>query len=197
MTSMLGHALLSLLARRPGTGYDLTQRMRRPVGYFWAANHSQIYPELARLEEGGLVRHRVVAGAGPRPTKRYTITAAGRRALDGWLRSPIGDPPTRDEETLRVWSLWTLDPPSALAYLRDRRTQHAARLAEYEAIQAEVAAERAAHEPTQPLWSDHAALQGGILGRRAEVAWHDWMIDRLADAAPLARAGDTVDPPTG
>ena len=61
--SNLGCALLGLLARSPSTGYDLARRMERPVGYFWSARHSQIYPELAKLERAGLVSHEVVDGA--------------------------------------------------------------------------------------------------------------------------------------
>ena len=37
------------MARRALSGYDLAREMKRPVGYFWQARHSQIYPQLARL----------------------------------------------------------------------------------------------------------------------------------------------------
>ena len=56
----LGYAILGLLSREELSGYDLTGRMKGRVGYFWSARHSQIYPELARLEEGGYVTHSVV-----------------------------------------------------------------------------------------------------------------------------------------
>ena len=49
----LGYAILGLLSREDLSGYDLTQRMAGRVGYFWSARHSQIYPELAKLEDGG------------------------------------------------------------------------------------------------------------------------------------------------
>lgn len=49
----LGYAILGLLSRERLSGYDLTRGMRGRVGNFWSAKHSQIYPELARLEEGG------------------------------------------------------------------------------------------------------------------------------------------------
>ena len=67
MTSTLGYAILGLLADGPQTGYDLTRRMERPVGFYWTARHSQIYPELARLEAAGLVRHRSSTGRGRCP----------------------------------------------------------------------------------------------------------------------------------
>jgi DNA-binding PadR family transcriptional regulator len=52
-TTTLGYAILGLLAREALSDYDLSSRMRARVGLFWQARHSQIYPELARLEEGG------------------------------------------------------------------------------------------------------------------------------------------------
>lgn len=42
----LGHVLLGLLARAPASGYDLAQKLKGPVDFFWQARHSQIYPSL-------------------------------------------------------------------------------------------------------------------------------------------------------
>ena len=94
-TSDLGHALLGLLARREATGYDLSARLAAPLGYFWTARHSQVYPELARLEAAGLVSYEEIPGRGPRPTKRYAVTAAGRSALAAWV---VTDPGEQAEE---------------------------------------------------------------------------------------------------
>ena len=60
--STLGFALLGLLARQPRTGYELSQALRRPIGYFWTAGHSQVYPELARLDAAGYISHTVIDG---------------------------------------------------------------------------------------------------------------------------------------
>jgi len=77
----LGYAILGLLSREELSGYDLTQRMKGRIGYFWSARHSQIYPELARLEEGGYVVHGVVEQQ-ERPDKKvYEITAKGLGVL--------------------------------------------------------------------------------------------------------------------
>lgn len=48
---------------------------------FWHARHSQVYPELARLRDDGLVRYEVIEGPLPRDTKRYEATVDGRDAL--------------------------------------------------------------------------------------------------------------------
>ena len=77
MVTTLGYALLGLLAREPLSGYDLAQRLKGRVGFFWQARHSQIYPELGRLEAAGLVRHAVVEQQDRPDKKVYTIAEAG------------------------------------------------------------------------------------------------------------------------
>lgn len=180
MPSMLGHALLGLLARGPATGYDLSRRMRDPIGYFWTARHSQIYPELARLEEAGQIRHTEVSGRGPRPNKVYALTAAGRRELRDWLVSPMTQAPVRDEEVLRAYNLWQLDPDAARAFVTERRAWHAEQLASFEEIRAELDAQPPAADRAEPVWGNRAALEAGLLSRRAGVEWCDWMLSRLS-----------------
>src|SRR5918997_950310 len=92
----LGYAILGLLSREELSGYDLAGRMQVRVGHFWEARHSQIYPELARLEEGGLVTHRVVEQE-ERPDKKvYEITPAGLAALKEWVTELPVPRPARD-----------------------------------------------------------------------------------------------------
>src|ERR687886_462444 len=100
----LGYALLCLLVRNPGTGYDLASRLRRPVGYYWTARHSQIYPELARLVDAGLVRYETGSGPGPRVKKTYTTPAAGRRIPAEWLARPPAPRLPKDELLLKTYA---------------------------------------------------------------------------------------------
>ncbi|MGI9158055.1 MAG: PadR family transcriptional regulator [Marmoricola sp.] len=179
--SSLGHALLGLLAREDATGYDLAQQMRHPVGYFWEAGHSQIYPELGRLEAAGLVGHAVVAGRGPLPTKRYSLTDAGRRAQVAWLEGPMRPEPSRDLQTLRTWSLWMGDAALARSWAVGRRAHHARVLRELESERAKLLADPPA--PGAELWCNLAAVELGVRSRRAELDWCDWMlaeVDRWA-----------------
>ena len=111
---ILGYAILSLLADRPRTGYDLAGAMRAPIGYMWTARHSQIYPELARLEADGQVTAEVIDGPGPRDTKRYTITQHGIKTLTDWVDSPLTEV-ARSEFLLRVRGLWLLPRDRAAA----------------------------------------------------------------------------------
>ena len=102
--STLGYALLCALHRGPLTGYDLVRKMRRPIGYYWTARQSQIYPELGRLSEAGLIAHESSPGPGPRERKTHRLTDAGRAALAAWLVEPPGDRAPRDEIVLKTYA---------------------------------------------------------------------------------------------
>jgi DNA-binding PadR family transcriptional regulator len=187
-TSTLGFALLGLLARKPRTGYDLTQAMRQPIGYFWSASHSQVYPELARLEAADYVRHAVIDGPGPRDTKRYAITAAGRRALAEWAARPAAAAPARDEFMLKIYSLWLVDPARARELISTQRAEHQAQLEHYEQIAREVESEQAERlrDPTTPEFSSYATLRRGMSFERHARDWCDWLLGtQAADPAPI------------
>jgi PadR family transcriptional regulator AphA len=49
--------LLGLL-REPASGYDLKALLDHGIGHFWAAELSQIYPTLKRLEKDGFLTSR-------------------------------------------------------------------------------------------------------------------------------------------
>ena len=181
MTSTLGYVLLSLLARRPMTGYDLARRMDRPVGWFWTAGHSQIYPELARLEATALVEHTEVPGAGPRQTKRYSATAAGVEALRSWVTSDLESPPARDLETLRLWSVWAVDPEQARGLVRQLRAAHLERLTAYEDQLAQIEDQDSAHDRSHPDFASRLTLVGGVRSRRTMVDWLTWVEGELGD----------------
>lgn len=179
MPSTLGFALLGLLARTPSTGYDLARRMERPVGYFWTASHSQIYPELAALEREALIEHVVVEGPGPRPTKRYAVTPLGRSALAAWVATEMEPQPVRDLETLRLWSVWAAEPAGALSLVDQMEAGHVARLAAYAEELAAVTADPHSADPRHPQFASRLTLEGGVRARRTAVEWCRWLRTQL------------------
>jgi DNA-binding PadR family transcriptional regulator len=71
--------------------------------FFWALGPPQIYPVLARLVEAGLVDGRDES-RGRRPRRLYSLTKAGRRALEAWVRSSARSPlELRDPLLLRLF----------------------------------------------------------------------------------------------
>lgn len=181
----LGYALLGLLARESLSGYDLAARMKAQVGYFWQARHSQIYPELARLEAAGLVRHTVVPQPDRPDKKVYTPTDAGHAALTAWLTSPLEPAAGRDELVLRAYSIGLADPAAASALFRDQQRRHAGRLAQYEAILATLDAKYGPdlRRPGSRPFGSYAALRRGIGYEREYADWCGWLADSLDQAA--------------
>jgi PadR family transcriptional regulator, regulatory protein AphA len=98
----LRHALLGVLTAEPLTGYEMAKVFDRSVAYVWHASHSQIYPELRRMERLGFITSKS-SRRGERGVKRtYTITAEGREELERWLAEPSEPEPTRDTERLKA-----------------------------------------------------------------------------------------------
>jgi PadR family transcriptional regulator, regulatory protein AphA len=98
----LRHALLALLTAKPMNGYDLAKVFDRSVAYVWHAPHSQIYPELRRMEGEGLVAVESIR-RGTKGTKRiYSITEDGRGELSRWIETPAPIEMLHDAERLRA-----------------------------------------------------------------------------------------------
>ena len=81
----LENALLGLLNHRPMTGYDLKRIFDDPMGFFWAAQMSQIYRELNKLEKKGLVKSEVETQEKRPARKVYQLTKEGKETFLNWL----------------------------------------------------------------------------------------------------------------
>ncbi len=184
-TSTLGYAILGLLARESLSGYDLTSRTRERLAFFWQARHSQIYPELARLEEGGLVTHKVVEQQDRPDKKVYSATEAGLDALKAWVAEPPAQRTVRDELVLKAYSIWLVDPERALALFREQEREHRERLARYEEIEAWMQKEwgRDLEQIDSPHFASYATLQRGKGYEREYAEWCGWLADLLEKGA--------------
>jgi DNA-binding PadR family transcriptional regulator len=103
----LRHAVLGLLASHPSTGYDLAQRFDQSLTNAWHASHSQIYPELARLQAAGMVE---VVGEGPRRSRTWAVTEQGREELRRWMVEIEPSRSQRNETAVRWFLLGLLAP---------------------------------------------------------------------------------------
>jgi DNA-binding PadR family transcriptional regulator len=111
--------ILGFLRFGPRSGYDIKQSVEISTRFFWGASFGQIYPELRRLEEAGLVE---VESEGSRGRKVYRLTPPGGRTVNDWLHD---DESTvfqyRDEGLLRLFFSDLADPEAALANVRRMR----------------------------------------------------------------------------
>jgi DNA-binding PadR family transcriptional regulator len=177
----LGYALLGLLAREPLTGYELTRQLKDRVGAYWSTSHSQVYPELARLEAQSLATHEVVEQRNRPDKKVYAITDRGLEALKRWVTTPVGPRSTRDELILRAYCVWVADARAAAALFREHERRHEERLAEYERKGARMEQEWGddLHRVSSPRFASYAAVRRGIGHEREYAAWCRWVAESL------------------
>jgi PadR family transcriptional regulator AphA len=179
MISLLGYAILSLLARAPLSGYDLAHEMKKTHSFFFGqAQYSQIYPELARLEAGDLVTSRIIEQRG-RPNKKvYTISSLGLQRLQDWVVEPTPPLETRSEFLIKTHSLWLADPAKALLQFQAQERYHQANLVAYEAELARIEESWGAgiRLMNMPAFGDYLTVKRGVGYERESIAWLQWVI---------------------
>jgi PadR family transcriptional regulator, regulatory protein PadR len=74
--------ILSLLARRPMHGYELSKLIEARSAGAVTFKVASLYPLLYRLEQRGWIHGRWVEKAGQRRRRHYRVTAEGQRRLD-------------------------------------------------------------------------------------------------------------------
>jgi DNA-binding PadR family transcriptional regulator len=95
------YAILGLLAVKPWTTHELVQQVDRSLRRLWPRAQSKLYEEPKKLVAHGYARA-TDDPVGRRRRTRYTITAAGRRALAAWLAQPGGGPVLEFEQLVKI-----------------------------------------------------------------------------------------------
>jgi DNA-binding PadR family transcriptional regulator len=108
----LREVILTVLARRPMTGYDIAKNFDQVLSNFWQASHQQVYRELAALSADGCVTFDVVPKAGKPDKKVYELTKTGREELKRWVAEPTDPPRRRNDLLVKVMAGLLVDKPS-------------------------------------------------------------------------------------
>lgn len=178
----LRHALLATLTAEPMTGYDLIRYFDGTAQFVWHAPHSQIYPELRRMEQAGLVEVQVVP-RGERAEKRiYSITDAGFSELRSWLAGINPYQQERDASRLRAAHFEFTTYEAARDQLRAHLDHYSRALRNWERMVEDIEAgrvpllrQRMKQRPEAEREAIAAfkrfAFRGEVAKARAEVAW--------------------------
>lgn len=167
----LRHALLGLLVERSASGYDLMKLFDTSLANVWPATQSQVYGELGRMADTGLID---VAAEGPRGRKEYTLTPTGLEELRRWLADPAPEPPRRNDTLLRVFFLDVLSKDQARDYLADqakRAAEHHARLRQL--------LESMEWDEGMLSVNGRLALEYGLRFTAMQEEWARWARDRI------------------
>ena len=123
--SVLRYIILGLLAQQDLAGCDIKKMFEGELGDFWHSNHSQIYPELRKMETYGLIEYHTVLVGKKLEKKVYTLTAAGEELVSDWLHKPLNPLlPTRDEFTMKLFLLNDRESPLVRKLFREEIARH-------------------------------------------------------------------------
>jgi PadR family transcriptional regulator, regulatory protein AphA len=178
--------ILGMLALGARTGYDIKRAIDLSTRFFWGASYGQIYPELHRLEERGLVE----ATDDPRGGRRrvsYSLTPAGESALRDWL---LGGNPLlfeiRDEGTLKLFFGDLLEEKDVIANLRAKQAWCELSLGMFRELEPQA---RTGFFEDDQLYPYVSLLYG--------IELLEWMRDWCGRTAARIEAGELPPPPTG
>jgi PadR family transcriptional regulator, regulatory protein AphA len=97
------YSVLSHLALKPWSAYELAVQRVRYFRYFWPRAERGIYDELKRLATAGLARAET-GYTGRRQRTVYSITPTGIDALRQWLDTPLTPVALEFEGLLRIFA---------------------------------------------------------------------------------------------
>lgn len=184
----LKYVILGLLMERPMTGYDIVKTFSERLNEFWYAKHSQIYPELKRLEEEGLVEFSIQITGEVMEKKCYFLTDKGKQEFKRWLKAETDlEPAPKDVFRLKVYFLAFLEPEKRQEIFQQQICLHQERLShlvkEYEKYSA-------LPEASDPALGDYMVLEHGVMRERMTIEWLEKCICQLKSAAGGACAGE-------
>ena len=204
----LRHALLALLDAGAMTGYELAKEFDVSAAYLWNAPHSQIYPELRRMEAAGLVTAESLP-RGEKGTKRaYSLTGAGAGELLRWIAEQEAVPPVRDPAYLKATYFEYASFDEVRSHFREHRDQHRRVLDHWQEhiarlqrratplLRRRLAQAPAGAADAVVAYKVHA-YEGLVDRARAEIVWAERglsLVDRLEQAGSAPADGPPVVP---
>jgi DNA-binding PadR family transcriptional regulator len=171
--SPTAYVILGMVRKEPRSGYEIKALVDNSTRFFWAASYGQIYPELKRLAEAGLVVGSDSPTGGRRRTV-YEITADGEEELRAWLRRPPETFEMRDEGLLKLFFAEALQRADALAILRQMRER---RLEVHARLRAIGQSKDEGEDPFPMI-----VLQGGLEYTEWFADWCERMEERVRSA---------------
>jgi PadR family transcriptional regulator, regulatory protein AphA len=174
--SATAKVILGMLAARPRSGYEIKTLVDSSARFFWAASYGQIYPELKRMENAGLITG-ADASKGARQRTVYKLTAKGKRAAREWIERAPQVFELRDEGLLELFFAGSIEQSRTAEIARERAARSAAVAAELRAVE-EVIEHR--HEVEGPEYSPDA---GSLTVLRFGIELNEWAAEWFERAA--------------
>lgn len=168
-----------MLETGEGTGYGIAKKFQGTFGYFWNASHQQVYQELGKLSNDGLVEFDSVEQVGKPDKKIYRITEKGHGELVGWIEQPMELPKVKDELMVRLVVGHLVDPVVLEKQMQRQRDLHMEKLTALKEFEQEHFLNKKPMSPHRRL--RYLTLKRGIEIHETWIKWSDEVFEVLAD----------------
>ena len=174
---MLKHGILGLLSYGSKTGWDVVQLFKKTLNYFWNAQTSQIYRELATLEQHGWAKSTQDEGSSK---KVYAITDEGRQELKRWLSQSAFRLQVNKPLLMKVFFLAEVDKAAAREFLRTSRDECTQYLATLSPVKEQIAADKEGGGGRSLFW--RMTEEYGRRNLEMTIEWLDECIKKLEES---------------
>lgn len=167
----LKHAILTLLETEQGSGYDLLKGFKQRLGFFWNASHQQIYLQLKKMSQEGLIEFETQTQDGKPDRKVYSITESGHQTLIDWIEAPVKVNKVNDALLVKLYAGHLVDDTVLRDEMAQHQETHQRMLDTFLALEQEYL-----NLPTKQKASfdlPYLTLRKGILGEQSWLAWAD------------------------
>lgn len=164
--------LLGLLAQQPMSGYDIRQFLQGLGWMLGSPSFGTIYPTLHALREHGLVTVEVLSRPDKPLRKIYSITEAGRQALQMWMAQPASQATKLKSFVMYLILAGDYARPKLVEHLEQRREAVAAY---HGALEQMINGQNQETSAGQQL-----ALDYGLATTEAELAWLEERLAQLS-----------------
>ncbi len=171
----LRDAVLAALLEGESSGYDLAKGFNASVANFWMATPQQLYRELERLADDGLIEARIVQQE-RRPNKRmFSLTEGGFDAIREFTGRSPRPPALRDELMIRVQAVDAGDVAAVRDSVAERREWAQAKVQRYERLRDRLLDGRSEAEflATAQRVGPYLTLMRGISFEEENIRWAD------------------------
>ena len=176
--------ILGLLAEQTMSGYDV-RRVLKSLGWLMGSpSFGAIYPALHTLLEDGLATVKTTTQSNKRIRKLYTITDAGRQALQDWIVQPAKSWTNVKSFVMGLIMAGNLAQDRLAIHLEQRRQLVADHHSALELVLQDLG--------EQVNQGQRMAIEYGLATANAELAWLDLTLVQLSADQAIDPSGTAI-----
>ncbi|MCE2573014.1 PadR family transcriptional regulator [Motilimonas eburnea] len=177
----LKNVLLITLQKGDMTGYELAKEYDDKSANFWQASHQQIYRELKKMANEGLISCIKQAQQGKPDKKIYKVTQQGQQALEQWLAQPTSERLLNSPFLAKFMAGECANASSIRDDIVRLQQEHGASLAKFESFLDHFPSDKSLLSKGDKL--AYLSLQRGIIMEQAWLSWAEQVLPELNELA--------------